>query len=66
MADISAVPAPVPGAGSERLDHRKKTISNAYIHRLQRRHFLLLDILPIIGTAVAFAFLAVQIERAHV
>lgn len=60
MADISAIPAPVPGAGIKRLDHRKKTISNAYIHRLQRRHFLLFDILPIIGTAVAFAFLAVR------
>ena len=41
-------------------DHRKKTISNAYLHRLQRRHFLLFDILPIIGTAGAFAFLAVH------
>ncbi len=60
MADISAVPAPVPGAGGERLDHRKKTISNAYLHRLQRRHFLLFDILPIIGTVEAFAFLAVH------
>jgi stearoyl-CoA desaturase (delta-9 desaturase) len=41
-------------------DHRKKTIRNAYLHRLQRRHFLLFDILPIIGTAGAFAFLAVH------
>ncbi|WP_019927391.1 fatty acid desaturase [Nocardia sp. BMG111209] len=39
---------------------RKKTISNPYIHRLQRRHFLLFDILPIIGTAAAFAFLTVR------
>ena len=36
---------------------RKKTISNPYIHRLQRRHFLLFDILPIIGTAVAVGLL---------
>ncbi|MDF0529496.1 acyl-CoA desaturase [Tsukamurella sp. 8F] len=32
---------------------RRKTVSNPYIHRLQRRHFLLFDVLPIIGTAVA-------------
>jgi stearoyl-CoA desaturase (delta-9 desaturase) len=38
----------------------KKTISNPYLHRLQRRHFLLFDILPIIGTAAAFAFLPVH------
>lgn len=39
---------------------RRKTISNPYIHRLQRRHFLLFDVLPIIGTVAAFAFLAVR------
>ncbi|MFB7722413.1 acyl-CoA desaturase [Nocardia sp. NPDC056100] len=37
-----------------------KTVSNPYIHRLQRRHFLLFDILPIIGTAVAIGFLWVR------
>lgn len=41
-------------------DHRRRTISNAYIHRLQRRHFLLFDVLPIIGTAAALGFLAVR------
>jgi stearoyl-CoA desaturase (delta-9 desaturase) len=51
------IPVP-PGAGGQ-TDHRKRTISNAYIHRLQRRHFLLFDILPIIGTAAALASLAV-------
>ncbi|MGK8488297.1 acyl-CoA desaturase [Nocardia asiatica] len=39
---------------------RRKTISSPYIHRLQRRHFLLFDVLPILGTAGAFAFLAVH------
>ncbi|MCU1639887.1 MAG: acyl-CoA desaturase [Nocardia sp.] len=39
---------------------RRKTISNPYIHRLQRRHFLLFDVLPIVGTIAAFAFLAVR------
>jgi stearoyl-CoA desaturase (delta-9 desaturase) len=39
---------------------RRKTISNAYIHRLQRRHFLLFDILPIVGTVAALAFLLVK------
>ncbi|MCO7192042.1 acyl-CoA desaturase [Pseudonocardia alni] len=36
---------------------RNKIISNPYIHRLQRRHFLLFDIAPIIGTVVALALL---------
>lgn len=46
--------------GDSRPAPRRKTISNAYLHRLQRRHFLLFDILPIIGTAGALAFLAVH------
>lgn len=36
---------------------RKKTISSPYLHRLQRRHFLIFDVLPIIGTAVAVGLL---------
>ncbi|WP_342801414.1 acyl-CoA desaturase [Nocardia sp. No.11] len=39
---------------------RKKTISNPYIHRLQRRHFLLFDVAPIVGTLAALAFLFVR------
>ncbi|MTD58226.1 acyl-CoA desaturase [Amycolatopsis pithecellobii] len=39
---------------------RRKVISSPYLHKLQRRHFLLFDILPIVGTAAAFAFLAVH------
>lgn len=46
--------------GISRQEPRRKTISNAYVHRLQRRHFLLFDVLPIFGTAAAFAFLAVH------
>jgi stearoyl-CoA desaturase (delta-9 desaturase) len=38
---------------------RKKVVSNPYIHRLQRRHFLIFDIMPIIGTAGALALLPV-------
>jgi stearoyl-CoA desaturase (Delta-9 desaturase) len=61
MADLqAAAQIPLPGTAGEPADHRKKTISNAYLHRLQRRHFLLFDILPIVGTAGAFAFLAVR------
>lgn len=45
---------------SVRPEPRRKVVSNPYIHRLQRRHFLLFDILPIVGTAGAFAFLAVH------
>lgn len=44
------------GAG----DVRKKTISNAYLHRLQLRHFLLFDVAPILGTLGALAFLAIH------
>lgn len=43
-----------------RPEPRRKVISNPYLHRLQRRHFLLFDVLPIVGTAGAFAFLAVR------
>lgn len=39
---------------------RRKTVSNSYLHRLQRRHFILFDILPIVGTVAAVGFLAVQ------
>ncbi len=39
---------------------RRRTISNPYVHRLQRRHFLLFDILPFLGTAAALALLAVR------
>lgn len=46
------------GAGGS--NPRKKTVSSPYLHRLQRRHFLLFDILPIVGTAAALAFLAVH------
>lgn len=46
--------------GAARPEPRKKTISNPYIHRLQRRHFLLFDILPILGTAAAIGFLWVK------
>ncbi|KAA9159635.1 acyl-CoA desaturase [Amycolatopsis acidicola] len=42
-----------------RPEPRRKVISNPYLYRLQRRHFLLFDILPIIGTVGALAFLAV-------
>ncbi len=39
---------------------RKLAVSNPYLHRLQRRHFLLFDVMPIIGTAAAIAFLWVH------
>ena len=61
MANLdAAAQIPVPGTAETRVDHRKKTISNAYLHRLQRRYFLSFDVLPIIGTAGACAFLAVH------
>ncbi|KJE22457.1 Delta-9 acyl-phospholipid desaturase [Frankia torreyi] len=39
---------------------RRKTVSNPFLHRLQRRHFLLFDVLPIAGTGAAVAFLWVH------
>lgn len=39
---------------------RKLAVDSPYLHRLQRRHFLLFDVLPIVGTAAAFAFLLVH------
>lgn len=52
MTEDSATPMPRPAAA--------KTISNPYLHRLQRRHFLLFDVAPIVGTAAAVAFLWVR------
>ncbi|WP_312871327.1 acyl-CoA desaturase [Amycolatopsis acididurans] len=43
---------------SVRPQPRRKVVSSPYIHRLQRRHFLLFDVLPIIGTVAAPALLA--------
>ena len=31
----------------------RRVVSSPYLHKLQRRHFLLFDILPILGTAAA-------------
>ncbi|WP_067822087.1 acyl-CoA desaturase [Nocardia inohanensis] len=45
-----------PSTETGKPEPRNKTISNPYIHRLQRRHFLLFDILPIAGMAAAVAF----------
>jgi stearoyl-CoA desaturase (Delta-9 desaturase) len=36
---------------------RKKTIESPYIHRLQLRHFVLFEVLPAAGTALAVALL---------
>lgn len=39
---------------------RKKTFNSPYIHRLQRRHFYLFNVLPIVGTVVALGLLWVR------
>ncbi|WP_067677183.1 acyl-CoA desaturase [Nocardia miyunensis] len=51
-----------PGSGDEagKRAPRRKTIDSPYIHRLQRRHFLLFDVMPIFGTVGALAFLLVR------
>jgi stearoyl-CoA desaturase (Delta-9 desaturase) len=48
------------GISTRRAPPQRKMIINAYIYRLQRRHFLLFDIIPIIGTAAAITFLWVH------
>ncbi|MFR9800885.1 acyl-CoA desaturase [Pseudonocardia sp. RS010] len=45
---------------AERPEPRRKTISSPYLHKLQRRHFLLFDIAPLLGTLAAVAFLGVH------
>ncbi|GAA2805468.1 acyl-CoA desaturase [Saccharopolyspora taberi] len=59
--DVESIPEPAEHQpGTARSEPRRKTISNSYVHRLQRRHFLLFDVLPIFGTVAAVAFLAVH------
>lgn len=33
---------------------RKKVFSNSYIHKMQAKHFWLLDVMPMVGTLIAF------------
>lgn len=37
-------------------NENRKTISNPYLHRLQRRHFFIFDVAPIAGTLAAVLF----------
>lgn len=61
MAEESARPAvEFPEDAHAEPGPRRKAISSPYLHRLQRRHFLLFDILPIAGTGAALAFLLVR------
>jgi stearoyl-CoA desaturase (Delta-9 desaturase) len=39
---------------------RRKVIDEPYLHRLQRRHFILFDVLPFFGTVAAIALLWYQ------
>ncbi|MFF7110153.1 hypothetical protein [Pseudomonas sichuanensis] len=39
----------------ERKDTKRKAISSPYFHRLQRKHFLLFDVLLILGVVLAIA-----------
>ncbi len=60
--ETALLPTGIPEleAGAITAPKARKTLSNPYLHRLQRRHFLLFDVLPILGTAAAVAFLAVH------
>ena len=56
-ADIErAVPESEAQRPARRAAPRKLAVDSPYLHRLQRRHFLLFDVLPIFGTAAAIAF----------
>jgi stearoyl-CoA desaturase (delta-9 desaturase) len=46
--------------GYRTAESQVKTIGNAYLHRLQQRHFLLFDVLPIVGTCAALLLLLVH------
>jgi stearoyl-CoA desaturase (delta-9 desaturase) len=37
-------------------DRRRRAVDSPYLHRLQRRHFVLFDVLPLFGTVVALGF----------
>ncbi|MBN2992233.1 acyl-CoA desaturase [Pseudomonas cedrina subsp. fulgida] len=43
----------IPQDKAERKDLKRKAISSRYFHRLQRKHFLLFDILPVFGVVLA-------------
>lgn len=58
--EVAQSPTEAPEPGPSGSEPRRKVISSPYLHRLQRRHFLLFDILPIAGTVAALAFLAVR------
>lgn len=38
--------------------YRRLAVDSEYIHRIQRRHFVLFDILPLLGTVLAFCLLS--------
>lgn len=49
-----------PALGAAKSKRDRTVVSSPYLHRLQRRHFLLFDILPALGTVAAFALLFVR------
>jgi stearoyl-CoA desaturase (delta-9 desaturase) len=62
-ADANApLPTGIPEleAGAADAPKARKTLDSPYLHRLQRRHFLLFDVMPIAGTAAAIAWLSVK------
>lgn len=40
-------------------DSQRRVIDDPYLHRLQRRHFLLFDVLPMVGAVAAFSLIPV-------
>jgi len=48
-----------PGHAQKHYGQRRKVFANAYLHRLQHRHFLFFNLAPLIATAVALALLPI-------
>lgn len=57
---MATLEQPTPTAAPAKPKRDRRAMSSPYLHKMQRRHFLLFDILPILGTAAAIALLWVQ------
>jgi stearoyl-CoA desaturase (delta-9 desaturase) len=58
LEQTTNAPADPTKPAASRRDRR--VLSSPYLHKMQRRHFMLFDVLPLLGTAAAIALLWVQ------
>jgi stearoyl-CoA desaturase (Delta-9 desaturase) len=54
------MPVPTDAQGGARSRADRTVIVDPYLHRLQRRHFLLFDVLPLLGTIAALGLIPVR------